>query len=76
MTASHWVEGDKNLAGGESLCRHLLYARQFMKEHFGLAAEDVAIDWECDMFGHAHTIPSILSRGAVKRRTLGVFWPG
>jgi len=25
------------------------------------------MDWECDTFGHAHTLPSILSRGGVRR---------
>jgi len=31
VAASHWVEGDKNIASGEALARHLLYTRQFMK---------------------------------------------
>lgn len=66
IAAVHWVEGDKNLASGESLARHLLYTRQFMKNNFGLEPEDLPLDWEPDTFGHAHTIPSIVSRGAVK----------
>jgi alpha-mannosidase len=66
IVAPHWVEGDKNLASGESLARHLLYTRQYMREHFDLEPEDVPIDWEPDTFGHAHTIPSIDARGAVK----------
>ncbi len=66
VTASHWVEGDKNLASGESLARHLLYTRKFMKENFNLNPEDVLIDWSPDTFGHAHTIPSIDSRGGVR----------
>ncbi len=57
-----WVEGDKNLASGEILCRHLLYTRRYMKEKFGLPYDAVKIDWEPDTFGHAHTLPSILSR--------------
>ncbi len=66
VTASHWVEGDKNLAGGEALCRHLLYTRRYMQDLFGLAPEDVAIDWSPDTFGHAHTVPTYLVRGGVK----------
>ena len=66
VTASHWVEGDKNLAGGESLCRHLLYTRAFLQEMFGLKPEDVTIDWSPDTFGHAATMPSYLVRGGVK----------
>jgi alpha-mannosidase len=66
VTAAHWVEGDKNLASGESLCRHLLYSRLYFQEKFGLSPEDVPVDWEPDTFGHANTIPTILKQGAVK----------
>jgi len=83
VTASMWVESDKNLPGGESLCRHLLYTRRFMEEHLGLRPADVLIDWEPDTFGHAHTIPSFLARAGVRRYYLcrggadpkpAVFW--
>jgi alpha-mannosidase len=66
VAAVHWVEGDKNLASGESLARHLLYTRQFTQENFGLNPEDLPLDWEPDTFGHALTIPAIVSRGGVK----------
>lgn len=67
ITASTWVEGDKNIVSGESLCRHMLYTRQYLKTQFGFEPEDVKIDWSPDTFGHAHTLPSILSRGGVNR---------
>ena len=66
ITASHWVEGDKNLVSGESLCRHLLYTREYFESKFGLTAQDLPIDWEPDTFGHAATIPGILTQGGVK----------
>lgn len=66
VTASHWVEGDKNLASGESLCRHLLYTRNYMHKLFNLSPEDVPIDWAPDTFGHAADMPTYLTRGAVK----------
>ncbi len=66
IAASHWVEGDKNLASGESLVRQLLYTRRFFREHFGLQTGDVPMDWEPDTFGHAVTIPTINARGGVK----------
>ena len=66
ITASHWVEGDKNLISGESLTRHLLYTRKYMKELFNLSPEDVNIDWAPDTFGHAGTIPTYLNQGGVK----------
>jgi len=83
VTAAHWVEGDKNLASGESLARHLLYTRRFFAEHFGLEPQDVPIDWEPDTFGHACTIPTIVAAGGVTRYYLcrggrgerpAVFW--
>ncbi len=67
IVAPMWVEGEKNNVSGESLTRHMLYTRRYMKEHFGLSPEDVPLDWAPDTFGHATTIPSILSRGGVSR---------
>jgi alpha-mannosidase len=67
VTASMWVEGDKNMASGESLCRHALYSKRYFKERFGLPYDAVKIDWEGDTFGHAHTLPAILTRGGVTR---------
>jgi alpha-mannosidase len=66
VAASHWVEADKNMAGGEALCRHLLYTRRYMQALFGLGPEDVTIDWSPDTFGHAATVPSYLTRGGVR----------
>ena len=66
VTASQWVEGDKNMASGESISRHLLYAREYFSQRFGLAPEDVEVDFEPDTFGHPATLPSIIARGGVK----------
>ncbi|MCX7591860.1 MAG: glycosyl hydrolase-related protein, partial [Kiritimatiellae bacterium] len=66
VTASHWVENDKNMVDGESLCRHILYTRRYMQRLFGLTPEDVPIDWACDTFGHAATVPAYLVRGGIK----------
>jgi alpha-mannosidase len=66
VTASHWVENDNNMAGPESLCRHLLYTRQYMQTLFGLSPEDVPTNWSPDTFGHAVTMPTYLARGGVK----------
>jgi len=66
VTASHWVEGDQNIAGAEPLCRQLTETRRFLFETMGLTPEDVPIDWSPDTFGHAATIPSIDARAGVK----------
>ena len=68
VAASHWVEGDKNMVGGESLCRHLLYTGRYLRGLFGdaLPAEGVVIDWEPDTFGHTLFEPSYLAKGGIK----------
>ncbi|MCL2701800.1 MAG: glycosyl hydrolase-related protein [Phycisphaerae bacterium] len=67
VVASHWVEGEKNIVSGESLARHLLYTRKYMKELFGLEAADIPVEWTPDTFGHAITVPACEARGGVRR---------
>ena len=78
-----WCEGDKNMASGEALVRHLLQGRQYMAEAFGMGPADQLLDWEPDTSGHAASIPAILSGGQVRRYYLSragsddlphVFW--
>ena len=66
IAASHWVEADKNMAGSEALCRHLLCTRRYMAKLFGLKPEEAPVEWSPDTFGHAATVPTYLARGAVK----------
>jgi len=66
VTAGSWVEGDKNMASGESLCRHMLYSKRWLHENLGLPYDKVQIDWMPDTFGHPWSLPSILSRGGIK----------
>ena len=67
VTATHWVENDMNLVSGEALVRHLLQARSYTKEHFGLSPEDADICWVPDSFGHSATQPNYLVRGGIRR---------
>ena len=66
VTASHWVETDKNMPSGESLTRHLLYTRKYLKELLGLTDDQFALDFEPDTFGHGANVPEILRSGGVK----------
>ncbi|MBP5233983.1 MAG: hypothetical protein J6333_11320 [Planctomycetes bacterium] len=66
VTASTWVEADKNLSDIESMARHLLYTRRYLQERFQLRADDVQIDYEPDTFGHSRFVPEILAQGGVK----------
>jgi alpha-mannosidase len=66
ITANTWVEGSRNLASGEAIARQILYTKQYFKEKFGLDYDDIVIDWEPDTFGHAWTVPQILSKAGIK----------
>ena len=68
VAASHWVEGDKNLSGGESLARHVLYTRRFFDKLLpnAIPGGKVEIDWCPDTFGHAATVPTYLKRADIK----------
>ena len=66
VTASTWVEPDKNMPSGESLTRHILYTKNYFRDKFGLAPEELEIDFEPDTFGHNIGIPEILAHGGVK----------
>ena len=67
ITANTWVECDKNMACGEILCRHFLYTKRFIRDEFDLPLDAIKIEWEPDLFGHAHTVPGIMTRAGVKR---------
>ena len=66
VTASQWVETDKNMPSGESLTRHLLYTKQYLKELLGLDDGQFEIDYEPDTFGHGANVPEVLQSGGVK----------
>ncbi len=66
VAASHWVEGDKNLASGESLCRQVLYAKNYLQRLFGFTPDGLSIDWAPDTFGHSATMPTYLQQSGVK----------
>ncbi len=66
VTASTWVETDKNMPNGESLTRHILYTKQYLSKLFDLNQNDLQIDFEPDTFGHNLNVPEIMENGGVK----------
>ena len=66
VTASTWVETDKNMPSGESLARHILYTRRYLSKLLDIPAESMALDFEPDTFGHNISVPEICSAGGVK----------
>lgn len=63
VTASSWVEGDINMADGESIVRHILYANKYTGEKLDTKTD---VFWSPDTFGHPVTIPSLLSSAGMK----------
>ncbi|TDL56042.1 alpha-mannosidase [Paenibacillus dendritiformis] len=66
VTASTWVEADKNMPNGESMARQLLYAKTYLSGLFGLDPDSLQIDFEPDTFGHSINVPEALHHAGVK----------
>ena len=66
ISASTWVEADKNMPSGESMARHLLYTKNYLSQLFDIPADSLTLDFEPDTFGHCQNVPEILSQGGVK----------
>ncbi|MDD2502275.1 MAG: glycoside hydrolase family 38 C-terminal domain-containing protein [Clostridia bacterium] len=66
VTASTWVEADKNMPNGESLARHILYTKRYLSELLDLDPDSLQLDFEPDTFGHSRNVPEVLSKAGVK----------
>ncbi len=66
VTASAWVETDKNMPDTESLLRHIRQTRDYMHDVWGVPGESLNIDFSPDTFGHSAFIPEIDTFGGVK----------
>lgn len=66
VTASAWVETDKNMPSTESLLRHIRYTKNYLREVWGVDDRKLEIDFSPDTFGHSAFIPEIDRFGGVK----------
>ena len=66
VTASSWVETDKNMPNTESLLRHIQYTKKYLSETWGIDADSLEIDFSPDTFGHSANIPELDHFGGVK----------
>lgn len=66
VTASTWVEPDKNMAGSEAMARHVLYTKRYLSDLLDISMDSMEVDFEPDTFGHSANIPEILAQGGVK----------
>lgn len=65
LSASTWVETDKNMPNGESLSRHILYTKRYLSKLFDVCPDSLKLDFEPDTFGHNANVPEILQNGGV-----------
>lgn len=63
VLANTWVEGDLNMAEGESLVRHLLLARDYTQRKLGVVSD---VLWEPDTFGHPATLPTLMADAGIR----------
>ena len=66
VSASTWVETDKNMPNGESLSRHILYTKRYLSKLLDLDPTSLELDFEPDTFGHNISVPEICRKGGVK----------
>ena len=66
VTASEWVEPDKNMPNGESLTRQILQTKRYLSRLLEIREEDMCINFVPDTFGHNANVPEILTGAGVK----------
>lgn len=65
LTASTWVEADKNMPNTQSQVKQLVVAKNYLSELFDISPDSIKIDFEPDTFGHSKNTPEILQSGGV-----------
>lgn len=66
VTASTWVEADRNMPNLESMARHFLYTKQYLSELLDIDPASLDIDYEPDTFGHHANVPEVLCDAGVR----------
>lgn len=59
LTASTWVEMDKNMPNTESLIHQTRCAREYLQQHWGIDPASIEVDFSPDTFGHPRHQPEI-----------------
>lgn len=66
VTASTWVENDKNMTGTEAAARQLLYTKRYLSKLLDIPEDAVKLEFQPDTFGHTGQLPEILAQAGVK----------
>lgn len=65
VTASAWVETDKNMPSTESLLQHIYQTKKYLKENWEIDPASLNIDFSPDTFGHSANLPELDALGGV-----------
>ncbi len=65
VTATAWVETDKNMPNTESLLNHIKYTREYLKDRWEIDPATLELDFSPDTFGHSVHLPELDSYGGV-----------
>lgn len=57
-----WLEADCTISSGESLVRHILYGKEFIRREFG---RDSKVLWLPDVFGYCAALPQIMKKSGL-----------
>ncbi len=66
ITASAWVETDKNMPSTDSLLKHIHYTKKYLSEHWGVDPASLRLDFSPDTFGHSEHVPTLNNLGDVR----------
>ena len=64
VTASAWVETDKNMPNTESLLRHIKYTKNYLRDNWGVDPASLEVDFSPDTLGHSANLPKSICSAA------------
>ncbi len=67
VTASTWVEADRNMPSGDAFIRHLRKTREYLIRTLPIDVTKLNLAFEPDAFGHSGQLPEILTAAGVTR---------
>lgn len=65
VTASAWVETDKNMPSTGSLLEHIHQTKKYLRDKWDIDPEKLNIDFSPDTFGHSAFLPELDALGGV-----------
>ena len=66
VTASAWVETDKNMPSTESLLNHIRCTKEYLRDHWDIDPDSLDLDFSPDTFGHSAFLPELDTLGGIR----------